>query len=449
MSSMFTNLISCDLTLFEIIQKDQNRQRCGIELIESEHFTSLSGLECLGSIVANKKSERFPIRSYHGENEFIDEIEKCYRDRALETFSLDKEQWGVNVKSYSGSIANLECFLGFLNLHDRIMGIDLLSCGHISHGFYIGNKNNNHISLLFESLSYQIKNDGIIDYNQVEDLVNRFRPKLIICGGSTYPRDINYKKIRDISDKVGAYLLCDMVHTNEFITTSLMESPFTYCDFVTTTTHKTLRGPHAGMIFFRKKYEKQLNDYVFPGTRRGPYQNKTADVSTQLVEVITPECKDYMKRVSDNARILATEFKKYGYDISIDGTYNNTVLVNLHNKGITGSKIETICERVNISINKHAVFGDTSPLSPGGIRLVTSTMTTRGFDEEDMKNLANLLHGLIGFAQEIQNKHGKNLIDFKNALNEEDMCKKLDSVKYGIELWVMDYYFPDVLLHHG
>lgn len=448
MSGIFTNLIQRDPKLFEIIQKEHKRQRTGIELIASENFTSPSVLECLGSILTNKYSEGLPGRRYYGGNEFIDEIEDCCRDRALETFSLDKEEWGVNVQSYSGSVANLACFLGFLNLHDRIMGLDLPSGGHLSHGFYIGNKKINHSSLLFESLPYQIKEDGFIDYEHLEDLATRFRPKLIICGGSAYPRDIDYKRFREISDKIGAYLLCDMAHINGFIATGLMDSPFKYCDFVTTTTHKTLRGPRAGMIFFKKQYEKQINDSVFPGTQGGPHQNKIAAVATQLLEVQTPEFKEYMKRVRDNARVLASELKNYGYDISTDGTDNHIVLVNLRNKGITGSKIETICERVNISINKNAVFGDTSPLSPGGIRLGTSAMTTRGFDEVDMKRLANLLNGLIELAKEIQDKHGKKLVDFKKAMEEKELSEKLDSVKYGIELWVSEYYFPDLLVQN-
>ena len=444
MESVFRNLSKRDPQLFEIIQKENGRQRKGIELIASENFTSPSVLECLGSILTNKYSEGLPGRRYYGGNEFIDEIENCCRERALTAFRLDKEQWGVNVQPYSGSVANLACFLGFLKLHDRIMGLDLPSGGHLSHGFYIGEKKINHSSLLFESLPYQIKEDGLINYEQVEDLAMRFRPKLIICGGSAYPRDFDYKRFREICDKIGAYLLCDMAHINGFIATELMESPFPYCDFVTTTTHKTLRGPRAGMIFFRKKYEKQINESVFPGTQGGPHQNKIAAVATQLLEVQTPEFKDYMTRVRENARILARELKGYGYDISTDGTDNHIVLVNLRNKGITGSKIETICERVNISINKNAVFGDTSPLSPGGIRLGTSAMTTRRFNEEDIKRLANILHGLIEFSLEIQEKHGKKLVDFKRALDEPENMEKLTSVRFGIELWVSSYYFPDL-----
>jgi glycine hydroxymethyltransferase len=444
MNNIFRNLVKRDPKLFEIIQKEYNRQRNGIELIASENFTSPSVLECLGSILTNKYSEGLPGRRYYGGNEFIDEIENCCRDRALETFNLKQEEWGVNVQPYSGSIANIACYLGFLKLHDRIMGLDLPSGGHLSHGFYIGEKKINHTSLLFESLPYQIKDDGFINYEELEDLALRFRPKLIICGGSAYPRDFDYKRFRMICDKIGSYLLCDMAHISGFIATNLMKSPFEYCDFVTTTTHKTLRGPRAGMIFFRKQYEKQINDSVFPGTQGGPHQNKIAAVATQLLEVQTPEFKDYMTRILDNSRVLASELKKYGYDISTDGTDNHIVLVNLRNKGITGSKIETICEHVNISINKNAVFGDVSPLSPGGIRLGTSAMTTRGFTTDDIKKLANILHGLIEFSLEIQEKYGKKIIDFKKALDEPDIKEKLQSVKFGIELWVSSYYFPDL-----
>ena len=444
MSSVFRNLSRRDPKLFEIIKKEYWRQRTGIELIASENFTSPSVLECLGSILTNKYSEGLPGRRYYGGNEFIDEVENCCRDRALNAFKLNKEEWGVNVQPYSGSVANIACYLGFLKLHDRIMGLDLPSGGHLSHGFYIGDKKINHTSSMFESLPYQIKEDGYIDYELMEDLAMRFRPKLIICGGSAYPRDFDYKRFREICDKIGAYLMCDMAHINGFIATELMKSPFPYCDFVTTTTHKTLRGPRAGMIFFRKQFEKQINDSVFPGTQGGPHQNKIAAVATQLLEVQTPEFKDYMTRVRDNARVLADELQKFGYNISTDGTDNHIVLVNLRNKKITGSKIETICEAVNISINKNAVFGDTSPLSPGGIRLGTSAMTTRGFNEEDMKKLANLLNGLIELAIEIQEKYGKKLVDFKKALKSDEYAERIQSVKFGIQMWVSDYYFPDL-----
>ena len=444
MNSIFRNLSRRDPKLFEIITKEYWRQRNGIELIASENFTSPSVLECLGSILTNKYSEGLPGRRYYGGNQFIDEVENCCRDRALQAFKLNREEWGVNVQPYSGSVANIACYLGFLKLHDRIMGLDLPSGGHLSHGFYIGNKKINHSSTLFESLPYQIRKDGYIDYDQMEDLATRFRPRLIICGGSAYPREFDYKRFREICDKIGAYLMCDMAHINGFITTGIMESPFPYCDFVTTTTHKTLRGPRAGMIFFRKEFEKQINDSVFPGTQGGPHQNKIAAVATQLLEVQTEEFKEYMIRVRENARVLAAELHSYDYDISTNGTDNHIVLVNLRNKGITGSKIETICEIVNISINKNAVFGDKSPLSPGGIRLGTSAMTTRGFGEEDMKRLANLLDGLIKFALEVQEKYGKKLVDFKKGLYEEENKKKLESIKFGIELWVQSYYFPDL-----
>ena len=446
MNSIFRNLSRRDPKLFEIITKEYWRQRNGIELIASENFTSPSVLECLGSILTNKYSEGLPGRRYYGGNQFIDEVENCCRDRALQAFKLDRKEWGVNVQPYSGSVANIACYLGFLKLHDRIMGLDLPSGGHLSHGFYIGNKRINHSSTLFESLPYQIRKDGYIDYDQMEDLATRFRPRLIICGGSAYPREFDYKRFREICDKIGAYLMCDMAHINGFITTGIMESPFPYCDFVTTTTHKTLRGPRAGMIFFRKEFEKQINDSVFPGTQGGPHQNKIAAVATQLLEVQTEEFKEYMIHVRDNARILAAELHSYGYDISTNGTDNHIVLVNLRNKGITGSKIEIICEIVNISINKNAVFGDKSPLSPGGIRLGTSAMTTRGFGEEDMKRLANLLNDLIIFALEVQEKYGKKLVDFKKGLCEEENKTKLESIKFEIEMWVQSYYFPDLYM---
>ena len=443
MSLRYVFLKKRDPKLYSLILKELERQRTGIELIASENFTSSSVLDCLGSITTNKYSEGLPGRRYYGGNEVIDEIENLCRNRALDAYKLDRNVWGVNVQPYSGSVANIAAFLGLIKINDRIMGLDLPSGGHLSHGFYTKHKNISHSSNMFQSFPYKIKEDGYIDYDELEKLATSFCPKLLICGASAYSRDIDYERFRSIADKVGAYLLCDMAHISGFVVTGLMNNPFLYCDVVTTTTHKTLRGPRSAMIFSKLEYMNAINDSVFPGTQGGPHQHQIAAVATQLLEVQTPEFKTYMENVRENARILASELKSYGYDICTGGTDNHIVLVNLRNKGITGSKIEYLCELVNISINKNSVFGDTSPLSPGGIRLGTSAMTTRGFTSEDFKRLASLLHGLIQKSIEIQEKSGRKMVDFKKYISEnEDLQKDLESIKNGINIWVYDYELP-------
>ena len=443
---MFKHLIKKDVELYKLILKEIERQRSGIELIASENFTSPSVLECLGSILTNKYSEGLPGKRYYGGNQYIDKIEQLCIDRALCVYRLDKNEWGVNVQPYSGSIANIAAYFGIIKLHDRIMGLDLPSGGHLSHGYYTSKKNISHTSTMFESLPYKINNKGIIDYDNLEELAGIFKPKLIICGASAYPRDFDYKRFRSIADKVGAKLLCDMAHISGFIATGEMNDPFPYCDIVTTTTHKTLRGPRAGLIFYRKEYENSINDSVFPGTQGGPHEHQIAAIATQLLEVMTPEFKEYIEKVKHNSQILSDALMKLGYDISTNGSDNHIVLVNLRNKGITGSKIEKICELVDISINKNTVLGDKSPLSPGGIRLGTSAMTTRGFTEKDFIKLADVLNDCVELAIQIQNEHGKKLVDFNKGLATVYNIDKLNTIKEFVNSWVTttDYYFPNI-----
>lgn len=244
------NLLDTDYELFNLIEEEKNRQRNGLELIASENFTSKSFMECLGSILTNKYSEGYPGKRYYGGNEIIDKIEQLCIDRALETYRLDSNDWGVNVQPYSGSSANMEVYVAILNPHDRLMGLDLPSGGHLTHGFYTTKKKVSATSIFFESLPYHVKEDGYIDYDDLEKIARNFKPKLIICGYSAYPRDLDYKRFREIADINGSYLLCDMAHFSGLVATQEVENPFDYCDIVTTTTHKTLRGPRAGMIFF-------------------------------------------------------------------------------------------------------------------------------------------------------------------------------------------------------
>jgi glycine hydroxymethyltransferase len=416
---MNTLLSDKDPELYSLIEQEKNRQKFGIELIASENFTSKSVMECLGSVLTNKYSEGYPNKRYYGGNQVIDKIESLCISRALEAYHLDDKVWGCNVQPYSGSIANLAAYLGLINPHDRIMGLDLSCGGHLTHGFMTAKKRISCSSVYYESIPYRVNDQGWIDYDGLEKLSSSVKPKLIICGASAYSRDLDYKRFSEIAKKHGAWLMADIAHISGFVATQEMNNPFEYCDVVTTTTHKTLRGPRAGIIFFRKELEQLINDAVFPGVQGGPHQNQIAGVCTQLLEVQTPEYKQYMIQVRNNARELAKKLQEHGFNIVTGGTDNHLLLVDLRNKGISGARVEKILEYVDISVNKNTIPGDISALNPSGIRIGTPAITTRGFNEVDVKWLADMINEVVDIGIQVQNeKSPKTLKDFTTFLLE-------------------------------
>ena len=436
---MNISLQEADSQIYNLIQEEKTRQKCGIELIASENFTSQAVLDCLGSILTNKYAEGLPGKRYYGGNEVIDKIESLCIERALKAYGLNPEEWGCNVQPYSGSVANLAVYLGLLKPHDRIMGLDLPSGGHLTHGFMTAKKRVSGTSVYYESIPYSVDSNGWIDYDGLERLADVVKPRLIICGASAYSRDLEYDKFSRIAKKHDAFLMADIAHISGFVATGEMNSPFKYCDIVTTTTHKSLRGPRAGIIFFRKVFEQQINEAVFPGLQGGPHENQIAAVATQLREVNTPEFKKYIQQVRLNAQTLAAALEGHEFKVVTGGTDNHLMLVDLRNKGISGGKAEKILEYVGISVNKNTIPGDISALNPSGIRIGTPAITTRGLNEKDMFYLADILNRVINLATKIQTEYNtKTIKEFTQYFGQST---ELTSIKNEITLWMLNFSF--------
>ncbi len=380
-----------DNAIFDLIQKETQRQEAEIELIASENYASADVMEAAGSILTNKYSEGYPGRRYYAGQEFIDQIENLAIERAKELFGAEY----VNVQPLSGSPANLAVYLGVLNPGDTVLGLSLDQGGHLSHGHPM-----NFSGILYNIIPYTLdKETEIIDMDEVERLALEHKPKMILAGFSAYSRNLDWKRFREIADKIWAILMADIAHIAGLIAGWVLENPVPYCDVVTTTTHKTLRGPRWAMIMSKEKYAKDIARAVFPGVQWGPHENLIAAKAVAFKEALDPSFKEYSQQVVKNAQVLATELMESWFKITSNGTDNHLVLIDVFGSfEITGKEAEAALDTVGLSTNKNMIpYDPRKPLDPSGIRIGTPAATTRGMKEDEMKIIAKV------FTEAVQN----------------------------------------------
>jgi glycine hydroxymethyltransferase len=381
---MLDHLRQQDPAIAEFISKELDRQRHNIELIPSENFVSPAVLEALGSICTNKYSEGYPGKRYYGGNEWIDQIEQLAIDRAKQIFGAEH----VNVQPLSGAPANLAAYTALLQPGDTILGMDLSHGGHLTHGHPV-----TFMSKVYNFIRYKTKADGLIDFEQVRALALEHKPKLILCGFSAYSRDLDYAQFKAIADEVGAMTMADIAHIAGLIAAGELNNPVPLFDIVTTTTHKTLRGPRGGMIMCKAKHAKAVDKAVFPGLQGGPHDHQVAALAVTLGEAMKPEFKTYAKQVRANAKVLCEALKAGGLKIAHGGiTENHLIVADVTPLGITGKIAQTALDEVNITLNMNTIPDDPrGPMDPSGIRCGTPQMTTRGMKEAEMEQIAELM----------------------------------------------------------
>ena len=380
----FNYLDSVDSETSAIIKKEMARQGDKIELIASENFTSKAVMEACGSALTNKYAEGYPGKRYYGGCEHVDEIEDLAIERAKKVFNAEY----ANVQPHSGASANIAVYFAFLNPGDNVLGMDLSNGGHLTHGSHA-----NMSGQYYNFLTYGITDDTeTIDFDQVRKLAKENKPKMIVAGASAYPRILDTKKFREIADEVGAMLMVDMAHIAGLVAAGEHPNPMDYADIVTTTTHKTLRGPRGGAIFAKAEFGPQLNKAIFPGIQGGPLMHVIAGKAVCFKEAMEPEFKNYQKQVVKNAKFFAEELKKYNFNLVSGGTDNHLILINLINKNLTGKLAENLLDDANITTNKNTVPNEPqSPFITSGIRVGTPAMTTRGFKEAEFAKIAKAI----------------------------------------------------------
>lgn len=469
------HLQRADPAVFDIIENEKRRQKHFINLIPSENFTSQAVLDALGSVMQNKYSEGYPGSRYYGGNEFIDQSERLCQQRALETFGLDPNNWGINVQALSGAPANLYVYSALMETHDRLMGLDLPHGGHLSHGYQTPKRKISFVSKYFETVPYRLdESTGLIDYDKLEELALVYQPKIIVAGASAYSRLINYKRMRDICDKVDAYMLADMAHIAGLVAAKVIPTPFSYADIVTTTSHKSLRGPRGALIFFRKgvwrsspktkddqpyNLEGPINSSVFPGHQGGPHNHTIAALAVALKQAQAPDFHAYQAQVLANAKAFAKRLGEVksrgglGYRLVSGGTDNHLVLVDLRPSSVDGARVERILELVGVAVNKNTIPGDRSALAPGGLRMGTPAMTTRGFTEDDFVRVADVVDRAVAIAARVDRTiqtayHDKSdkvrgkLRFFLNHLGNGDDEPEIVQLRSEVADWVGTHPLP-------
>ncbi len=414
-----------DKILGNLIKKEVERQKETINLIASENFVSRDVLEALGSTLTNKYSEGYPGKRYYAGNEIIDQVEILAQERALKAFKLKAKSWSVNVQPYSGSPANMAVYYALLKPGEKIMGMGLPFGGHLTHGWKV-----NFSGRFYKTIQYGVKRDGYLDYNEIRKLARKERPKIIVAGATAYSRIIDFKKFSVIAKEVNAYLMVDMAHIAGLVAAKVHSSPFPYADVVTTTTHKTLRGPRGAMIFanresriakhYKIEIASAIDKAIFPGLQGGPHDNQTAAIAQCLFEASQPNFKKYAEQIVKNAKTLAKKLQEYDFQLISGGTDNHLILINLANLGVSGQQAQSQLEKARIVVNKNTVpYDSRSPFDPSGIRLGTPAITSRGMKEKEMEKIAELIYRVL--------IKKENLKSIRNETIK--LCKKFPAAK--------------------
>jgi glycine hydroxymethyltransferase len=382
-----TSLQDFDSDIYQSIKKEQKRQEEGLEMIPSENFVSPAVLEALGSVLTNKYSEGYPGKRYYGGCEFIDEVETLAIERAKKLFGAEH----VNVQPLSGAPANVAVYFALLKPGDTVLGMDLSHGGHLTHGHPV-----TYMAKIYNFVRYKTNAEGLIDLENLRHMALEHKPKIILVGYSAYSREIEYEKIKAIADEVGAITMADIAHIAGLIAGGQMNNPVPIFDIVTTTTHKTLRGPRGGMIMCKEKFAKDIDKSVFPGFQGGPHENNIAAKAIAFKEALEPEFKEYAKQIKKNAKTLEAEFNRLGYKLCFGGTDNHLLLIDVSGKGVSGKEAQIALDKAGITVNKNMIPDDPrSPMDPSGIRLGTPAITTRGMKEEEMKTIAGWIDKAI------------------------------------------------------
>jgi glycine hydroxymethyltransferase len=383
----YQSLTKFDPDIKQAITKEQKRQEEGLEMIPSENFVSPAVLEALGSVLTNKYSEGYPGKRYYGGCEFVDEVEELAINRAKKIFGAEH----VNVQPLSGAPANVAVYFALLKPGDTVLGMDLSHGGHLTHGHPV-----TYMAQIFNFVRYKTNSEGLIDLENLQQMALQHKPKILLVGYSSYSREIDYTKIKAIADEVGAITMADIAHIAGLIAGGVMNNPVPLFDIVTTTTHKTLRGPRGGMIMCKEQFSKEINKAVFPGFQGGPHENNIAAKAVAFKEALEPEFKEYATQIKKNAHVLEEEFRNRDYVICFGKTENHLLLLDVTTKGLSGKEAQIALDKAGITVNKNMIPDDQrSPMDPSGIRLGTPALTTRGMKEDEMKLIADWIDEAI------------------------------------------------------